>query len=432
VAYAAKGNWKSSANDAQECINVNPSFIKGYYRLAKAQSEQNEFDAALATINKGLAVGGNDREQKKMMRKLKAEVKEAKAAEYQKTATDQFQGAFDRPFQLMESLGMLKRERDPQMERKVTEKMIKEDKVCVHGINAMHYLMPEGRFYQEFRNTFQYGLNNVTYQTTKYRLGEEFGSAFQATVTKFPEEWKDASKIGLVVTHWVAEGTQCLLDGDIGKARCYASYAFFLQDMFSFLNGTKATPNSARVEELFEADEHTLVSFLKKHIPCCCLDEKYKEVKSTPKMSFCYNEHCSLPGGRVERSKANPCSRCRSAFYCSRECQVADWKRHKFICGVNAGNISRSQKDSRKEAGMRVPTVSQSPQEPAVNNPIAATEFEIAEQAKNETETGGGNVDENVATSNDDSPETSAAGDVADLPPRATGLISSVRRLFGF
>jgi len=339
AAYAAKGDWKSSANDAQECINVKPSFIKGYYRLAKARSELNEFDATLVTINIGLAIGGNDREQKKMMRKLKAEVKEAKAAEYRQTAADQLQGAFEKPFQRR-----MKGKRDPAMERKVIEQYIKENKYCMHGINVMHFQMQEGRFYQEFTRTFHNGLKKVTYQTTNLRLGETFTSAFEATMAKFPEEWKDASKIGLVVTHWVAEGTQCLLDGDIEKACNYASSAYFIQDVFSFLNGTKATPNCARVQELVDADEHTLVSFLKKHIPCCCLDEKYKEVKSTTKMSLCYNEHCCLPDRKVERSKANPCSRCRSAFYCSRECQVADWKRHKFICGVNAEFISRSQK----------------------------------------------------------------------------------------
>eukprot|EP00985_Skeletonema_marinoi_P025713 scaffold19134_cov96-Skeletonema_marinoi.AAC.2 len=78
AAYAAKGDWKAAANDAQECVNINPSFFKGYYRLAKAQLEQKEFAAALATINSGLDVGTNDREQKKRMRKLKAEVKGGK------------------------------------------------------------------------------------------------------------------------------------------------------------------------------------------------------------------------------------------------------------------------------------------------------------------------------------------------------------------
>lgn len=379
-----------------------------------------------------------------MLRKLKADVKEVKAEEYRKTAADEFKNAFERPMQLMDSLGLLDRERNPQMERKYIEKVMKEDKFCIHGINAMHTFMPEGRFYQDFRNTFFSGLKNVTYQTTKYRLGEEFHSAFNATMAKFPDEWKDASKIGLIVTHWVAEGTQSLLEEKITIARKYASYAFFIEDMFSFVNGTNAIPNSARVNELFDADEHTLVSFFKKHIPCFCLDAKHKEVKPTAKMSCCYNEQCSLPGRKIERSKTNCCSVCRQAIYCSRQCQVADWPRHKVICKMNAavmcggGNIATMKKIQKealmKEAGIKVPTTSHSPQESDLNNPIPATESEIAEQAMNETNAGGGDADEHVDTLNKDSPETSVAGDVAiDAPSGATkGFVFSVRRLFGF
>ena len=329
AAYAAKGDSEAAANDAQECVNVEPSFFKGYYRLARAQFEQKEFAAALATINSGLDVGTNDREQKKLMRKLKAEVKEAKDEEYRKTAAAQMQDCCAQRFQLMESLGMLNRPRDPQMERMLVEEMMKKGKGCVHGYAIGNY--PEKGFYQEFNKTFIGGFNNVTYQTMQYRLGEHFTSAFRATSAKFPEEWKDESKIELVASNWVANGTTSLLHGETDTARTYAAYAFFIQKYFSVMNGSTFVPFSAKVEDLFYADEHTLVSFLRKHIPCSCLDKKYKEVRSTAKMSGCYNEHCSLPDRKVERSKANPCSRCRSAYYCSRECQKADVS-HSLYC----------------------------------------------------------------------------------------------------
>eukprot|EP00986_Skeletonema_menzelii_P013044 scaffold7396_cov127-Skeletonema_menzelii.AAC.7 len=77
---------------------------------------------------------------------------------------------------------------------------------------------------------------------------------------------------------------------------------------------------------------HTLVSFLKKRIPCSCLDEKYKEVKSIPKIGLCCNHGCSLPFGKTERSLTECCSRCRTANYCSRKCQVAAWPGHKVEC----------------------------------------------------------------------------------------------------
>lgn len=70
--YGGKKDWESAAKDAKECIKVNPTFIKGYYRLANAQSEQNEFDAALATIKQGLAIESDNVQLLKQMRQIKA------------------------------------------------------------------------------------------------------------------------------------------------------------------------------------------------------------------------------------------------------------------------------------------------------------------------------------------------------------------------
>jgi hypothetical protein len=63
-----------------------------------------------------------------------------------------------------------------------------------------------------------------------------------------------------------------------------------------------------------------------------CLDEKYKEVKSITKMGVCCNPKCSLPGRKVERKGMLHCIRCRLHYYCSRECQEADWPVHKKLC----------------------------------------------------------------------------------------------------
>ena len=178
AAYAAKGEWKSAADDAKECINMNPSFFKGYYRLAKAQSEQQLFTDALATIKRGLDVGTNDREQKKQMRKLKTEVKGAKDEEYRKSSAAQIHNALhnalEQPSQLIESLGLQTRTR--VMERKDIEELMKNNKnCCIHGADYMRTLMhPDGKFFQEFEATFLDGFDNVTYQTVKYRLGEHF------------------------------------------------------------------------------------------------------------------------------------------------------------------------------------------------------------------------------------------------------------------
>ncbi len=79
--YGGKKDWAAAANDAKECIKVNPSFIKGYYRLANAQSEQNEFDAALATIKQGLAIEPENSQLHKQMKQIKAKRASTKRAE---------------------------------------------------------------------------------------------------------------------------------------------------------------------------------------------------------------------------------------------------------------------------------------------------------------------------------------------------------------
>ena len=95
----------------------------------------------------------------------------------------------------------------------------------------------------------------------------------------------------------------------------------------------KATINWAKVVELENADDHTLVKYYRKHIPWSCLDQKYKEVKNVTKMGICYHPHCGLPNRKkVERCKMFYCTRCGDINYCSIECQKADWGGHKEFC----------------------------------------------------------------------------------------------------
>jgi len=47
-------------------------------------------------------------------------------------------------------------------------------------------------------------------------------------------------------------------------------------------------------------------------------------------VSCCSNPGCT--GGSQRVAAMSKCARCKLAMYCSRECQVADWKRHKKQC----------------------------------------------------------------------------------------------------
>eukprot|EP00985_Skeletonema_marinoi_P000619 scaffold224_cov108-Skeletonema_marinoi.AAC.17 len=128
-------------------------------------------------------------------------------------------------------------------------------------------------------------------------------------------------------------GTKCILNGDNHTASLYAILiSYFEQWKTVKVRKTKATFSWTNAFELNDADDHTLVQYFRKRIPCACLQEKYTEVKSIKKMGWCYNTKCSLPGRKVQRSKMLYCTRCCDANYCSIECQKADWKRHRSDC----------------------------------------------------------------------------------------------------
>ncbi|KAL9187046.1 hypothetical protein ACHAXT_010766 [Thalassiosira profunda] len=79
------------------------------------------------------------------------------------------------------------------------------------------------------------------------------------------------------------------------------------------------------MRNLLENTEREANKFLSKRIPCQCLDERYKQLKETaPRTGICSN--CR----ETKRCKdLMLCTRCRLTQYCSRECQTADWSRHK-------------------------------------------------------------------------------------------------------
>ena len=165
--------------------------------------------------------------------------------------------------------------------------------------------------------------------------------ADKATLDKFADVWNDSVKMKIVISMYLFNGTQDVLENNYDNANQHATFArYFEQHIAVELEQSQALVNWPKVDDTYDADEHTLVKFFRKRIPCSCLDEKYEEVKHITKMGFCYNPQCSIPGRSVKRSKAKYCSRCRCVTYCSRECQVADWSSHKPNCDNGAAIIT--------------------------------------------------------------------------------------------
>ena len=189
-------------------------------------------------------------------------------------------------------------------------------------------------------------------------VGDVFEHIYEATKTKHAEVWNDPDKVQRAASHFIKNGVDMILEGNYhAAARGAASVSFFEQWAAEVIrqNETQANWNIfdalcdwGKIVELYEGDEHTLVSFFRRHIPCKCLDDKYEEVKSIAKIGFCCNLKCSLPDGRAVRSKMLYCTQCRKVNYCSRECQAVDWPFHKEYC-IAAANMRAAQKLRQKK-----------------------------------------------------------------------------------
>ena len=185
----------------------------------------------------------------------------------------------------------------------------------------------------------------------KVQLNDNWVEQMRATLNvlsdKYPGIWRD-KRIKLIISLYSSQGTHNLLDGDLQSARYFAFLACFFENYLAAQERQNLLLDPAGAVKQFDnlhADEHTLVKYFRKRIPCNCLDEKYKEVKSITKMGRCCNEKCSLPNRMAERSSMLVCTKCRLAHYCSRRCQKANWSFHKEYC--EKACMQRAEMESR-------------------------------------------------------------------------------------
>ena len=207
--------------------------------------------------------------------------------------------------------------------------------LCLHGRPPLS--PDEAKVCEEFINAFLDALFPLIDQGSS--VGRAFGGATQATLQKYANVY--SSKMEATISFLLSNGTSMLRDGDKKCAQLYAPLACYFEDFMAVnVLKTKAIFSWAKIGELTGADDHTLISYYRKHTSCSCLDERYKEVKSVKKMGMCYNPKCGLPERMVERSKMFSCTRCGDANYCSVGCQKDHWKEHKHDCNIAAERIA--------------------------------------------------------------------------------------------
>jgi len=68
ASYEKLGDWEKSAEDAAQCVRVDKTFVKGYYRHGLALKNLDRFDEAIATLKTGLAVAPQNQDLKTLKR----------------------------------------------------------------------------------------------------------------------------------------------------------------------------------------------------------------------------------------------------------------------------------------------------------------------------------------------------------------------------
>jgi len=150
---------------------------------------------------------------------------------------------------------------------------------CAHGCPVF----PEGNVIHAFLNVFSAGYNGASH-------GEDrFVVAIQATKEAYPEVWTNSKKLELVVSILIVNGTDNILDENLKDARINVAYACFFEQWIYFLqNEAKTSAERAMIAELLNAGERTVVNFLRKRIPCTCLNGKRQD--QIPQESLRWNE----------------------------------------------------------------------------------------------------------------------------------------------
>ena len=228
--------------------------------------------------------------------------------------------------------------------------------ICNHGLVPY----PRNHICVEFLGSFADEFNACN--SSNRRIDHFFEHIYEAMKATYAEVWNDSEKIQWVASYFIMNGTNEILGGNYPHAGIRAMCSSFFEQWAAEIRKNETQDSCdwkifqtlcywGKISELCYGDEHTLVSFFRKRIPCNCLDSKYEEVKSIKKIGICCNTSCSPPDKikKTVRSTMFYCTQCRNANYCSRECQVAHWPTHKQFCIATALRLaSRKSRQKRR------------------------------------------------------------------------------------
>ncbi|KAK1744340.1 hypothetical protein QTG54_004873 [Skeletonema marinoi] len=166
-------------------------------------------------------------------------------------------------------------------------------------------------------------------------ISDIFDTAEKAALQhKYPEIWKDPAKLEWIASAFVSIGVEAIIrEGDKYLYAYSVAYSEWIHQYVACeLHKSVPAVYSARLNELIYADKRRIISYLKKRIPCSCLNSSYNVVKHLPKKGLCCFSGCSHI--KIELGRMWSCEGCRREHYCSETCQAANWLHHREGCKV--------------------------------------------------------------------------------------------------
>ena len=168
---------------------------------------------------------------------------------------------------------------------------------------------------------------------TCLKENKSFIAALQDMVDKYADVFENPSKIMWAISFYHSRGAQDVIDGNMVRARFAA---MCVEHLSLFSDDDSLTLSDRKLQDVMQANDKTIFTYLRKRIPCSCLDEKRHQYKGVKKMGICYNDECPLPGRLAELSSLLYCTGCKMVYYCSAGCQKVNWKYHKHQCACLA------------------------------------------------------------------------------------------------
>ena len=157
------------------------------------------------------------------------------------------------------------------------------------------------------------------------------------TVQKHADVWNNVSQRKMTMNILLRVGTNAQL---LVKEMMPGDVALYLSHVIAALenyNGGDIDSHfnsrivATKIRDLHFGTKRDMLKFYRKRVGCSCLRKIHLEARKTiPKVGKCY--HCRVV---KERAVMMVCSRCRIDQYCSRECQISDWPRHRVTVTVS-------------------------------------------------------------------------------------------------